>query len=195
MTNLHRTFAGSIPSYYDRYLVPLLFEPYAEDLVRRLKVSMNANVLELACGTGVVTRRLPRTLEKHAGLTATDLSQAMLDIAQSKLQGDERVVWRQADATSLPFEDAAFDVVVCQFGWMFFPDRAQAMREARRVLRSGGQLLSRGIGLATTRCWRQRMRQSARVSRRTSQPSMTCRSACLTPMQTSGLHAKLDSTL
>jgi SAM-dependent methyltransferase len=132
-------FAGSIPEVYDKYLVPLIFEPYAIDLSTRLAARSPAKLLELAAGTGVVTRRL--ALEHPAtDITATDLNQPMLDRALSV--GTARpVTWRQADAQALPFEDGVFDAVVCQFGAMFFPDKARAFSEARRVLKSGGLLL------------------------------------------------------
>ena len=134
-----RLFAGSIPEVYDKYLVPLIFEPYAIDLSTRLSRSPPAKLLELAAGTGAVTRRLALELP-GTEITATDLNQPMLDRAGSV--GTSRPVsWRQADAQSLPFANAAFDAVVCQFGVMFFPDKVRAFAEARRVLRPGGRLL------------------------------------------------------
>jgi ubiquinone/menaquinone biosynthesis C-methylase UbiE len=131
------SFAGSIPELYDKYMVPLVFEPYAIDLAQRLARLPLTNLLELAAGTGVVTRRLAMALPDNVFIIATDLSQAMLDHAASV--GTHRPVdWRQADAMQLPFDKASFDVVVCQFGVMFFPDKARAFAEVRRVLRSGG---------------------------------------------------------
>jgi SAM-dependent methyltransferase len=133
-------FAGSIPQIYDRYLVPLIFEPYAVDLALRTVQQHPSRVLELAAGTGVVTRQLAKTLPAEVSIVATDLNPAMLD--QAVTHGTARPVeWRQADALHLPFPDESFDVVVCQFGVMFFPDKAQAFMEARRVLRAGGQFL------------------------------------------------------
>lgn len=140
MTDTHRAFTGSIPENYDRYLRPLLFEPYAVDLAGRLDVRAGMRVLEIACGTGIVTRHLRGELDSASTLTATDLNQAMLDCARERL-GSDGIEWRQADATSLPFADGSFDAVVCQFGWMFFPDKPQAAREARRVLARGGRWL------------------------------------------------------
>ena len=133
-------FAGSIPELYETRFVPLIFEPYAIDLARRIAALAPAHVLETACGTGVVTRALARALAPDAELIATDLNQPMLDHAASV--GTARpVIWQQADAMKLPFDDARFDVVACQFGAMFFPDRAHAFAEARRVLRPGGTLV------------------------------------------------------
>lgn len=140
MTDTHRAFTGGIPENYDRYLRPLLFEPYAVDLAGRLELRAGMRVLELACGTGIATRHLRAELDSASTLTATDLNQAMLDCARERL-GSDGIEWRQADATSLPFADGSFDAVVCQFGWMFFPDKPQAAREARRVLARGGRLL------------------------------------------------------
>lgn len=133
-------FAGSIPELYDSYLVPLIFEPYAADLAQRVVALAPSRVLETAAGTGVVTRAMAQALPLHVDLVATDLNQPMLDRAMAV--GTPRPVkWQAADATRLPFGDASFDIVVCQFGAMFFPDKARAFSEARRVLRRGGVLL------------------------------------------------------
>jgi len=133
-------FAGSIPQLYDRYLVPLIFEPYAADLAGRAALRQPSRVLEIAAGTGVVTRHLAAALPPDVSITATDLNQAMLD--QAVATGTLRpVAWRQADAMCLPFANGTFDVVVCQFAAMFFPERPRAFSEARRVLRRGGWLL------------------------------------------------------
>src|SRR5207244_11843120 len=122
------------------YLVPMTFEAYAVDLVHGLGERCLARVLEIAAGTGVVTRALASVLPGRVSIVATDLNQAMLDHA-SALGTKRPVEWRQADAMELPFEDGAFDAVVCQFGVMFFPDKPRAFSEARRVLRPGGVLL------------------------------------------------------
>lgn len=133
-------FVGTIPEVYDRYFVPLIFAPYAADLARRTARCHPARVLEIAAGTGVVTRQLAKLLPPAVAIVATDLNQEMLD--QAAAVGTARPVeWRQADAVHLPFPDASFDVVVCQFGVMFFPDKARAFAEARRVLRCGGQFI------------------------------------------------------
>lgn len=135
--DIDKVFGGSIPKLYETYLVPLIFEPYAEDLVKRLASRPLTHVLEIAAGTGVVTRNLASVLPETVSIIATDLNQAMLDRA-SALGTKRPVEWRQADATELPFGDGTFDAVVCQFGVMFFPEKAKAFSEARRVLRPGG---------------------------------------------------------
>jgi SAM-dependent methyltransferase len=132
-----KVFSGSIPKLYETYLVPLIFEPYAADLVSRLAARSVTRILEVAAGTGVVTRALASGLSERASIVATDLNQPMLDHAAA-LGTKSSVEWRQADAMQLPFRDATFDAVVCQFGAMFFPDKAKAFSEARRVLRPGG---------------------------------------------------------
>src|SRR5258705_4308418 len=130
-------FSDSIPKLYETYLVPLIFEPYAPDLVNRLASRSLTRVLEIAAGTGVVTRTLASVLPEHVSIVATDLNQSMLDHA-SALGIKRTVEWHQADAMQLPFEDGTFDAVVCQFGVMFFPEKSKAFSEARRVLRPGG---------------------------------------------------------
>lgn len=135
--SVDRAFAGSIPQLYEGYLVPLIFEPYAADLAARVSLRQPSRVLEIAAGTGVVTRHLADALPASTSIVATDLNQPMLD--QASAMGTSRPVeWRQADAMRLPYPDSSFDVVVCQFGVMFFPDKADAFLEARRVLGPGG---------------------------------------------------------
>jgi ubiquinone/menaquinone biosynthesis C-methylase UbiE len=134
------SFDGEIPKNYDRYLGPILFSPYADDLADRLPAGLE-DVLELACGTGILTRSLLNRLQPAARLIATDLSPQMLGYAEGRDGSSDRVQWRQADATALPFPDAAFDAAVCQFGVMFFPDKVAAMKGVRRVLRPGGSFL------------------------------------------------------
>jgi len=133
-------FAGSIPHFYERYLVPLIFEPYARDISAQVAQLNPGSVLELAAGTGVVTRHLAQQLPPNVSIVATDLNQPMLDEA-ARVGTARPVEWRQADAMQLPFADQSFDVVVCQFGVMFFPDKAKAFAEAKRVLRPGGHLV------------------------------------------------------
>jgi ubiquinone/menaquinone biosynthesis C-methylase UbiE len=141
MSARDKLFAGSIPENYDRYMVPLIFESYARDIARRAAALSPKAVLETAAGSGVVTRALAPGLLPDASYVVTDLNQPMLDYAAARQNPDDRISWRKADAQALPFDDAAFDLVCCQFGVMFFPDRPSAYREARRVLRPGGCFL------------------------------------------------------
>jgi ubiquinone/menaquinone biosynthesis C-methylase UbiE len=141
MLETDKVFAGSVPENYDRYMAPLIFEPYAADLAQRAASLSPSAVLETAAGTGVVTRALAPKLPVSASYVVTDLNQPMLDYAASRQAPDSRIKWRQADALALPFEDAAFDLVCCQFGAMFFPNRTAAYREAKRVLKPGGRFL------------------------------------------------------
>jgi ubiquinone/menaquinone biosynthesis C-methylase UbiE len=133
-----KLFAGSIPEIYDRFLVPLIFEPYARDLANRLASANPRNVLETAAGTGVLTRAMASRLRAGTRIIATDLNQPMLAHAATRLQPG-RIEWQQADALALPFEDKSFDAVVCQFGMMFLPDKVKGYEEARRVLRPHGR--------------------------------------------------------
>jgi ubiquinone/menaquinone biosynthesis C-methylase UbiE len=137
----HTKFSGSIPAAYDRYLGPLLFQPYAEDLAARLPPKKTSSVLELACGTGILTRVLRSHLPSTVKLIATDLNEPMFRRAAAKFNKSERVQWLEADACDLPFDDRTFDAVVCQFGIMFVPDKALAAREAYRVLKRDGVFL------------------------------------------------------
>ena len=133
-----KLFAGSIPEVYDRFMVPLIFEPYARDLAGRLADVEPQDVLETAAGTGVLTRAIAAKLPAPARIVATDLNQPMLDHAAAREPTKGRVIWRQADALALPFEDQSFDAVACQFGAMFFPDKVKGYAQARRVLKPGG---------------------------------------------------------
>jgi len=136
-----KVFAGSIPENYDRYMVPLIFARYARDLAQRAAALSPKAVLETAAGSGAVTRALAPNLAFDARYVVTDFNQPMLDYAATRQNPDNRISWRQADAQALPFEDETFDLVCCQFGVMFFPDRPSAYREARRVLKPDGCFL------------------------------------------------------
>jgi ubiquinone/menaquinone biosynthesis C-methylase UbiE len=136
-----KLFAGSIPEIYDRLLVPLIFEVYASDLAARVARFAPRTLLETAAGTGAVTSALAAQLPPQCSIVASDLNQPMLDRAATRQGLKERVTFRQADALALPFEDDTFDVVACQFGAMFFPDRIKGYAEARRVLKPRGHLL------------------------------------------------------
>ena len=136
-----KVFAGSIPKFYDTLMVPLIFEVYAADLAQRVAASSPRSVLETAAGSGVVARALAPRLRPDARYVVTDLNQPMLDYAATRQGADRRIEWRQADALALPFDEASFDVVCCQFGVMFFPDRVAGYTEARRVLKPGGRFV------------------------------------------------------
>jgi SAM-dependent methyltransferase len=133
-------FAGSVPELYERYLVPMIFESYAEDLLTRVQARPPARLLEIAAGTGAVTRALAAGLPGTVSITATDLNPGMLARARS-LPISRPIEWGIADVMSLPFPDGAFDTVVCQFGAMFFPDKPRAFAEVKRVLATGGRFL------------------------------------------------------
>lgn len=134
------SFTTEVAQFYESTLVPLIFRPYARDLAVRAKAITPRSVLEIACGTGVVTRALASALPAECSIVATDLNDAMVEHGQ--MVGTSRpVTWRQADVMALPYASASFDVVVCQFSVMFFPDRVAAYREVRRVLRPGGTFL------------------------------------------------------
>jgi ubiquinone/menaquinone biosynthesis C-methylase UbiE len=139
MSASDKAFSGSIAEIYDTYLVPLIFEAYASDLASRVAEGAPTQLLETAAGTGVVTRALAPLLGKDAHYVVTDLNPPMLERAAKRQAADERIVWQQADALNLPFENESFDTVCCQFGVMFFPDRIAGYREARRVLKPGGR--------------------------------------------------------
>ena len=141
MAGTDKLFSGSIPKFYDALMVPLIFQAYAADLADLAAASSPGGVLETAAGSGAVTRVLAPKLGVDARYVVTDLNQAMLDYAATRQGADSRIEWRQADALELPFEDASFDVVCCQFGAMFFPDRVAGYAEARRVLKPGGRLV------------------------------------------------------
>jgi ubiquinone/menaquinone biosynthesis C-methylase UbiE len=133
-------FVGSVPDYYDRLLGPNIFIDYARDLAKRAKAVSPKSILELAAGTGIVSREI-RAVLPEAHLIITDLNQPMLDVAASKFDSDDGVSFRAADAMETPFNDACFDLIACQFGVMFFPDKIQSFKEARRLLKPGGRYI------------------------------------------------------
>jgi SAM-dependent methyltransferase len=139
MSNNAAGFIGSIPQHYEQGLGPLIFVDYAADIAQRVAAGNPGRVLETASGTGIVTRKLRDALPARAHLTATDLNPPMLEVARVKFRADEQVEFQPADAMALPFADASFDAVVCQFGVMFFPDKAKSCSEVYRVLAPGGR--------------------------------------------------------
>jgi ubiquinone/menaquinone biosynthesis C-methylase UbiE len=140
MKEADKVFAGSVPALYDRYLGPMIFEPYALDLAERVGAIGAKRILETAAGTGIVSRAMSRRLSGDCAILATDLNQPMLDHAVSQTKA-VNVTYGQADAQALPFDDCAFDAVVCQFGFMFFPAKPAALAAARRVLKAGGKFI------------------------------------------------------
>jgi SAM-dependent methyltransferase len=134
-------YIGSVPELYHRCLGPVMFEPYAEELASRLELPNDGRLLEVACGTGIATRRLLGALPPGARFVATDLNEPMLTRARAHVPADPRLTFAVADAQALPFDAATFDALVCQFGMMFLPDKPRALREFRRVLKPGGRLL------------------------------------------------------
>jgi len=145
MTNIDSDFSGSIPEIYDSHLVPILFEGYADDLAERVAQTDPVFVLEVAAGSGAVTRALAPRLGDRSRYVVTDLNPGMLERAQQHHE-DNRLEWREANAMSLPFDDDSFDIVLCQFGVMFFPDRIKGFSEVRRVLRPGGHFIFNSWG-------------------------------------------------
>ena len=141
MTEKHTEFIGSIPETYDTHLGPLFFEYYAADLARRIDVPARGRVLETACGTGIATEFLRAALPENVEIVATDLNEPMLDFARARRGDLPNVRFQQADALDLPFEDNAFDAVICQFGLMFLPDKPAGVRQAARVLKPGGRFV------------------------------------------------------
>ena len=140
MKTEYAAFSGSVPSNYDKYLGPLFFEPYAVDLVSRIDQNKAHTVLEIACGTGRVTKHLRKALPSSSTLIATDLNAGMIEVAKQNVR-PENIEFKEADAQALPFDDNSFDLIVCQFGFMFVPDKPKAFSEAYRVLKPGGTLL------------------------------------------------------
>jgi len=134
-------FVGDIPEHYDAGLGPVIFAEYAEDLAHRVEASNPALVLEIAAGTGILSRYLRDGLPASVRLTVSDLNAPMLDRAQTKFRPGEQVEFQTADAMMLPFRDNSFDAVACQFGMMFFPDKDRCNREVFRVLEPGGAYL------------------------------------------------------
>jgi SAM-dependent methyltransferase len=141
MANLHATFSGAIPEHYDRLLGPALFDRFGAELARRLPADPDGDVLEIACGTGLVTRRLRERLHPSRRLVASDISKPMLDYARAQLAEAKGIDWREADAAKLPFADREFGAVVCALGVMFVPDKKAVFGEARRVLKDGGTFI------------------------------------------------------
>ena len=134
------SFAGSVPKNYETYLGPLFFEPYAINLVEHIRNTTLSNVLEIACGTGRVTKHLAAKLSRNTSLLATDLNEDMLKIAR-RIVTSKNIKWQVADAHELPFGEDTFDLVICQYGVMFFQDKPKALKEINKVLKKGGRFI------------------------------------------------------
>lgn len=134
---MSNSFAGSIPLFYEKHMVPMIFETYAEDIAARVVADNAIDILETAAGTGIVTRKLVKLLNESVRITATDISDPMIALART-LEPSNRVYWQQADALELPFDDRSYDLIISQFGAMFFANKRQAFTEAYRVLKPGG---------------------------------------------------------
>ena len=141
MADSHSAFIGEIPRNYEKYLGPLIFSEYAEDLAKRVSVPSGGVLLETAAGTGMATRQLRDAIEQEVRIVVTDLNEDMLDVNRGKFEDHENIEFQTANALELPFEDSSFDAVVCQFSVMFFPDKLAALKEAARILKPGGTFL------------------------------------------------------
>jgi ubiquinone/menaquinone biosynthesis C-methylase UbiE len=138
MAESHSAFIGEIPRNYEKYLGPMIFSEYAKDLASRVTAPMGGSVLETAAGTGMATRKLRDSISKEVRIVATDLNEDMLNVAKGKFEDSENIEFKIADALDLPFDDATFEAVACQFSVMFFPDKPLSLQEAARVLKPGG---------------------------------------------------------
>jgi SAM-dependent methyltransferase len=155
-----RSWVGSMAEIYDRHLGPAVFHPFAVDLARRAAAGRARRVLEVAAGSGVVTRALVAALP-DATVVATDLNPAMARTGVDKVP---QAHWAVADAQRLPFREGRFDLFVCQFGVMFFPDRPAAFAQARRVLAPGGRLLVNTWYTADTNGFEVALREGLRAA-------------------------------
>ena len=133
---------GSGPEAYEQYIVPAWMGEWARDLVAMTDLQAGSRALDVGCGTGVVTRVIAPLVGPAGRVTGLDVNETMLDTARrmADQQGLDAIAWRQGDVASMPLEDAAYDVVLCQQGLQYFPDRAAALREMARVLVPGGCL-------------------------------------------------------
>jgi len=141
MTNSATQFTGDIPKNYDAGLGPVIFDPYAENIAARAKALKPSRVLEIAAGTGRVTRKLRDALPDDTSILASDLNDAMLEVARPLFGADENITFEVIDGMAISKDDATFDLLLAQFGVMFMPDKVDHYREALRVLKSGGTYL------------------------------------------------------
>ena len=183
MTSNAASFVGNIPHHYDGDLGPVIFVDYAADMARRVGARPVSRVLETAAGTGIVSRQLRDVLPANAQLTATDLNPPMVEVARTKFQSSEKVDLRSADAMALPFKDGAFDAVVCQFGVMFFPDRAKSYQTIGYSLPVGAICSTSGTRTATIRSAGSLMKLQVASSPLTLLSSTTYRSPIIRSIQ------------
>jgi len=141
MTSINAKFVGNIPHIYDTVFGPIAFDHYAKELAKVATGLDPCDVLELAAGTGIVSRRLRDAMQDGSRLVVSDLNQDMLNIAQAKFTNDEAVEIVAADALNLPFADDEFGLAICSFGVMFFPDKIASYREVARVLKPCGHYI------------------------------------------------------
>ena len=141
LKNRTESYSGSIPEYYDRYLETLLLKPYALKIAGEVEKLKPEKVLELSAGTGILTEALINKLPETTRILATDINPDMLDLAKYKLWTNFNISWQLADATDLPYEANEFDVVLSQFGVMFYKNRHLAYRKIRQILKPGGTFI------------------------------------------------------
>ncbi|MGY2903181.1 class I SAM-dependent methyltransferase [Bradyrhizobium sp. URHC0002] len=135
----HWQLDGSAPELYEKYLVPAITTKWADDLVSRSQPTAGEEVLDVACGTGVVARSASRCM-LHGHVTGLDLNKGMLAVAQTLVCEGAPIAWIEGSALDLPFPAEKFDLVLCQLGLQFFPDQGRALREMRRVLSPSGRV-------------------------------------------------------
>jgi ubiquinone/menaquinone biosynthesis C-methylase UbiE len=135
------SFGASPAENYQRYFVPAIGRPVAEDLVAVANLQTGERVLDVACGTGVVTRLAAERVGPSGAVAGLDVNPGMLAVARSHTPPDVSIEWHQADAESMPLPDQAFDIVLCQMGLQFVSNKLAALREMRRVLKTGGRAL------------------------------------------------------
>lgn len=136
-----KTYGGSAPEAYQRHFVPAIGQPLAADLVQAAGIREGQRVLDVACGTGVVTRLAAERVGPGGRVAGTDINPAMLDVARAVSSASEPpIAWYETAAEAMPLPDASFDIVLCQLGLQFMRDKEAAVREMRRVLVPGGHV-------------------------------------------------------
>jgi SAM-dependent methyltransferase len=136
-----KNYSGTAPENYERYFVPAIGAPLAAELVDVAALQPGERVLDVACGTGIVTRLAAERVGADGAVAGVDINPGMLGVARSAARPELGIDWHEAGAEALPFQDATFDVALCQMGLQFFPDKLAALRQARRVLVPGGRLV------------------------------------------------------